>query len=121
MTNSRLDRLYAALEKRGADALVAVTRPNQLYLLAERQHPDPSTVISRGNCASVLFTRDQTVVFPGMWISNACRDLLRECEVVPNQPGDPPRSPAGGAPQGDWAAEGDLRPAVRGHGATAGP
>ena len=90
MTNSRLDRLFAALEERGADALVAVKRPNQLYLLAERQHPDPSTVISRGSCAAVLFTRDQTVVFTGMWISNACRDLLRECEVVPNQLGDPP-------------------------------
>ena len=25
-----------------------------------------------------------------MWISNACRDLLTDCEVVPNQKSDPP-------------------------------
>lgn len=88
MTTSRADRLAAALAARGADAFVAVKRPNQLYLLAERHH-DPSSVISRPNCSAVLFHGDDIVVFPGTMISNACRDLLHGCEVVANDPGDP--------------------------------
>ncbi|HJP29520.1 MAG TPA: Xaa-Pro peptidase family protein [Candidatus Latescibacteria bacterium] len=89
MTISRHDRLATALADRGADAYVAVKRPNQLYLLAEH-HDDPSSVISRANCGAVLFHGDDVVVFPGIWISNACRDLLDNCEVVVNDPGDPP-------------------------------
>jgi Xaa-Pro aminopeptidase len=86
---TRTERLAAALAERGADAYVAVKRPNQLYLLAEH-HDDPSTVISRANCGAILFHGDDVVVFPGVWISNACRDLLAGCEVVPNDVGDPP-------------------------------
>lgn len=86
---TRAQRLAAALDARGADAFVAVQRPNQLYLLAET-HDDPSTVISRANCGAVLFHGDDVVVFPGIWISNACRDLLTDCEVVANELGDPP-------------------------------
>ena len=78
---SRSERLFAALAARGADAFVSANRPNQLYLL---DHPDPSAVISRPNCAAIIFAPSQTVVFPGVWISNACRDLLTDCEVVPN-------------------------------------
>lgn len=84
---SRRERLFAALSRIGADAFVATQRPNQLYLL---DHPDPSVVISRPNCNFILFTAKETIVFPGIWISNACRDLLTGCEVVTNQPGDPP-------------------------------
>jgi len=84
---SRSERLFAALAARGADAFVSANRPNQLYLL---DHPDPSAVISRPNCAAIIFAPSQTVVFPGVWISNACRDLLTDCEVVPNEKGDPP-------------------------------
>ena len=86
---SRSERLFAALAARGADAFVSSNRPNQLYLL---DHPDPSAVISRPNCAAIIFAPSQTVVFPGVWISNACRDLLTNCEVVPNEEGDPPRA-----------------------------
>ncbi|MSS72022.1 MAG: aminopeptidase P family protein [Candidatus Latescibacteria bacterium] len=84
---SRRERLFAALDRIGADAFVATQRPNQLYLL---DHPDPSIVISRPNCNFILFTAKETIVFPGIWISNACRDLLPNGEVVTNQPGDPP-------------------------------
>jgi len=83
---SRRERLFAVLDEIGAQAFVSGKRPNQLYLL---DHPDPSTVISRDNCRAVLFAPDRTVVFPGVWISNACRDLLANCEVVPNELGDP--------------------------------
>ncbi|MBT5450580.1 MAG: aminopeptidase P family protein [Gemmatimonadetes bacterium] len=84
---SRSERLFAALAERGADAFISGNRPNQLYLL---DHPDPSTVISRANCAAVVFSAGETVVFPGVWISNACRDMLENCEVVANEKGDPP-------------------------------
>lgn len=83
---TRSERLFGALEKMGAQAFVSSKRPNQLYLL---DHPDPSSVISRANCHAVLFAPGKTVVFPGVWISNACRDLLTNCEVVPNELGDP--------------------------------
>ncbi|MBT3341829.1 MAG: aminopeptidase P family protein [Gemmatimonadetes bacterium] len=88
-------RLAAALAFRGAELFVATQRPNQLYLLAGEQHEDPSSVISRPNCAAILFAHtageaSQTVLFPGVWISNACSDLLSHCEVVPNRLGDPP-------------------------------
>jgi len=83
---SRRERLFAAVDKLQGRAFVCGKRPNQLYLL---DHPDPSTVISRGNCHAIVFTPDQTVVFPGVWISNACRDLLENCEVVTNELGDP--------------------------------
>jgi Xaa-Pro aminopeptidase len=86
---SRRQRLAAALDRAGAQAFLAHHRPNQLYFL---DHPDPSTVISRGNCHAILFGPDQTVVFPGIWISNACRDLLANCEVIPCELGDPPPS-----------------------------
>ena len=85
--SSRSERLFAVLEEMGAQAFVSGKRPNQLYLL---DHPDPSTVISRANCHAVLFAPGRTVVFPGVWISNACSDLLTNCEVVPNRLGDPP-------------------------------
>jgi Xaa-Pro aminopeptidase len=84
---SRSERLFAALAERGAEVFISASRPNQLYLL---DHPDPSVVISRPNCAAIVFATDQTIVFPGVWISNACRDLLDHCEVVPNEKGDPP-------------------------------
>ncbi len=84
---SRSERLFAALAERGADAFISGDRPNQLYLL---DHPDPSTVISRPNCAAVVFAASETVVFPGIWISNACRDMLENCEVVANEKGDSP-------------------------------
>ncbi|MEW6754045.1 MAG: Xaa-Pro peptidase family protein [Candidatus Latescibacterota bacterium] len=83
---TRKQRLWAALDEIGASAFVACRWPNQLYLL---DHPDPSSVISRGNCHAILFAPQQTVVFPGVWISNACRDLLGGCEVVTNDLGDP--------------------------------
>ncbi|MFH1567501.1 MAG: Xaa-Pro peptidase family protein [Gemmatimonadota bacterium] len=92
--SARRERLQERLESLGAQAMVCARRPNQLYLL---DHPDPSTVISRANCAFVLFAGAQTTVFPGVWISNACRDLLTGCEVVPNELGDP-------APQAQLAA-----------------
>ena len=81
---SRHQRLMAALEECGAQAFVATTRPNQLYLL---DHEDPSTVISRPNCHAILFAGEETTVSPGIWISNACRDLLPDCQVIPCQPG----------------------------------
>jgi len=84
---TRRERVLARLDQLNADALVLAKRPNQLYLL---DHPDPSTVISRANCAFALFTASDTTVFPGVWISNACRDLLTGCEVVTNDLGDPP-------------------------------
>ncbi len=84
---SRRERLFEALDRAGAQGFIAHHRPNQLYLL---DHPDPSTVISRANCHAILFTRERTVVVPGVWISNACRDLLPGCEVIPNDLGDPP-------------------------------
>ncbi|MBT4497556.1 MAG: aminopeptidase P family protein [Gemmatimonadetes bacterium] len=84
--STRRERLFAAVDKLGGQAFVCGKRPNQLYLL---DHPDPSTVISRGNCHAVVFTPGQTVVFPGVWISNACRDMLENCEVVTNELGDP--------------------------------
>lgn len=86
-STSRRERLLAALQEHGAEAFIAHQRPNQLYLL---DHVDASTVISRGNCHAIVFTASETVVFPGVWISNACRDLLPGCEVVPNELGDPP-------------------------------
>ncbi len=86
MTN-RQQRLMAALDERGAGAFVATKRPNQLYLL---DHEDPSAVISRPNCHAIVFAADETTVFPGIWISNACRDLLTDCEVIPCQLGGEP-------------------------------
>ncbi len=83
---SRRERLFSSLDAIGADAFVATARPNQLYLL---DHPDPSVVISRPKCSFILITAGDTVVFPGIWMSNACRDLLTRCEVVTNQIGDP--------------------------------
>lgn len=87
--HSRRQRLAEVLDRAGAQAFLAHHRPNQLYFL---DHPDPSTVISRGNCHAILFSAERTVVFPGIWISNACRDLLTNCEVIPCELGDP--SPA---------------------------
>jgi Xaa-Pro aminopeptidase len=84
---SRSDCLFSVLSECGADAFICGDRPNQLYLL---DHPDPSTVISRANCTAVIFGPSETVVFPGVWISNACRDLLENCEVVANVKGDQP-------------------------------
>lgn len=84
--SNRSERLFAALAGREADAFISASRPNQLYLL---DHPDPSTVISRPNCAAVVFAPGETIVFPGVWISNACRDMLENCEVVTNHKGDP--------------------------------
>ena len=84
---TRSERLFAILDEMGAQAFVSGKRPNQLYLI---DHPDPSSVISRANCHAVLFAPGKSVVFPGVWISNACRDLLTNCEVVPNELGDPP-------------------------------
>ncbi|MEE3264001.1 MAG: Xaa-Pro peptidase family protein [Candidatus Latescibacterota bacterium] len=91
---SRRQRLAAAAAMRGAEIFVATQRPNQLYLLAGAQHEDPSCVISRGTCVAILFHHRggevaETVVFPGIWISNACRDLLHDCEVVENGLADP--------------------------------
>ncbi len=82
----RRQRLAEALERAGAQAFLAHSRPNQLYLL---DHPDPSTVISRGSCPAILFSAERTVVFPGIWTSNACRDMLPNCEVIPCELGDP--------------------------------
>lgn len=91
----RRQRLAAALALRGTELFVATQRPNQLYLLAGVQHADPSCVISRPNCAAILFAHaageaTETIVFPGVWISNACQDLLSHCEVVPGILSGPP-------------------------------
>lgn len=87
--HSRRQRLAAVLDRAGAQAFLVHQRANQLYFL---DHPDPSTVISRGSCHAILFSADHTVVFPGVWFSYACRDLLTNCEVVTCELGDP--SPA---------------------------
>ncbi|MFT5090207.1 MAG: Xaa-Pro aminopeptidase [Candidatus Latescibacterota bacterium] len=83
----RSERLAQALVERGAEIFISSMRPNQLYFL---DHPEPSSVISRPNCHAIIFGLDVPVVFPGVWISNACRDLLPGCEVVENALGDPP-------------------------------
>lgn len=83
---TRAERLAQALEERRADVFISANRPNQLYFL---NHPEPSSVISRPNCRAMVFGCDETVVFPGVWISNACRDLLTECTVIENVLGDP--------------------------------
>jgi len=83
---SRRQRLAEALDRAGAQAFLSQSRSNQLYFL---DHPDPSTVISRGSAPAILFSAEKTVVFPGIWISNACRDMLPNCEVIPCDLGDP--------------------------------
>jgi Xaa-Pro aminopeptidase len=83
----RSERLAQALVERGAEIFISSMRPNQLYFL---DHPEPSSVISRPNCHAIIFGLDVPVIFPGVWISNACRDLLPGCEVVENALGDPP-------------------------------
>lgn len=84
---TRSERLSQALQELAADVFISSARPNQLYLL---DHPEPSSVISRPNCRAIVFGLAVPVVFPGVWISNACRDLLPGCEVVENALGDPP-------------------------------
>lgn len=84
---TRSERLALALQERAADVFITSSRPNQLYFL---NHPEPSSVISRANCRAIVFGCEVPVVFPGVWISNACRDLLTSCEVVENALGDPP-------------------------------
>lgn len=83
---TRSERLTQVLRDLGAEVFISSARPNQLYLL---DHPEPSSVISRANCRAIVFGLDVPVVFPGVWISNACRDLLTGCEVVENALGDP--------------------------------
>jgi len=84
---TRAERLTQALEESRADVFVSAIRPNQLYFLP---HPEPCSVLSRANCCAVVFGLGEPVVFPGVWISNACRDLLTNCTVIENMPGDPP-------------------------------
>ena len=83
---TRAERLTQALEERQADVFISAIRPNQLYFLP---HPEPSSVISRANCRAIVFGLNEPVVFPGIWISNACRDLLTDCTVIENKLGDP--------------------------------
>jgi len=75
----RKRRLREALNSRQSEIFIATLRPNQLYFL---DHPDPTKVISRPNCFAVMFGLDKDVIFPGRWISNACRDLLTNCTVI---------------------------------------
>lgn len=83
---TRAERLTQALEERQADVFISAIRPNQLYFLP---HPEPSSVISRANCCAIIFGLNEPVVFPGVWIFNACRDLLTDCTVIENTLGDP--------------------------------
>ena len=83
---TRAERLTQALEERQADVFISAIRPNQLYFLP---HPEPSSVISRANCCAIIFGLNEPVVFPSVWISNACRDLLTDCTVIENTLGDP--------------------------------
>ena len=83
---TRAERLTQALEERQADVFISAIRPNQLYFLP---HPEPSSVISRANCCAIVFGLNEPVVFPGIWISNACRDLLTDCTVIENKLDDP--------------------------------
>lgn len=75
----RKSRLREELNFRQSEIFIATLRPNQLYFL---DHPDPTKVISRPNCFAVIFGLDKDVIFPGRWISNACRDLLTNCTVI---------------------------------------
>jgi Xaa-Pro aminopeptidase len=84
----RKQRLRGLLDSCESDIFVTTQRPNQLYLL---DHPNPTKIISRPNCFAIIFGLDKDVVFPGFWISNACRDLLNRCNVIENRMGD--RSP----------------------------
>ncbi len=80
----RLNRLREVLEEKGYDAFLMTQRPNQLYFL---DHPDPSGVFR--SLPYLLVTRRASIVFPGVWISNACRDFLTNEEVVTNEVGAP--------------------------------
>jgi len=82
---TRLDQLRSFLDEQGYDAFLATVRSNQLTFV---DHPDPTAVFT--NLPYLLVTPGACVVFPGLWISNACRDLLTRCEVIANEVGDPP-------------------------------
>ena len=83
---TRLEQLRAFLDERGYDGFLATVRSNQVSFV---DHPDPTAVFSNTNLPYLLVTPEACVVFPGLWISNACRDLLTRCEVIPNEVGDP--------------------------------
>jgi Xaa-Pro aminopeptidase len=80
----RLQRLRSTLEQKGCDAFLMTQKPNQLYFL---DHPDPSGLFY--SLPYLLVTRNESIVFPGVWFYPACRDLLVNEEVVPNFIGDP--------------------------------
>ena len=82
---TRLEQLRTFLDQRGYDAFLATVRSNQLTFV---DHPDPTTVFT--SLPYLLVTRHSCLAFPGLWISNACRDLLTRCEVITNEWGDPP-------------------------------
>ena len=82
---TRLDQLRSFLDERGYDAFLATVRSNQLTFV---DHPDPTSVFT--SLPYLLVTGQSCLVFPGLWISNACRDLLPRCEVIANELGDPP-------------------------------
>jgi len=82
---TRLHQLRNALAEQGYDAFLATVRSNQLTFI---DHPDPTSVF--GGLPYLLITPKACVVFPGLWVSNACRDLLTRCEVITNELGDPP-------------------------------
>jgi Xaa-Pro aminopeptidase len=84
----RLEQLYRLLDEGGYDGLIATGRSNQLTFI---DHPDPTTVFGwpgGGGVPYLLVTPDRQVVFPSTVQSNACRDKLTGCEVIPNDLGD---------------------------------
>lgn len=87
---TRLEQLRQILDEHGYDGFLATGRSNQLTFI---DHPDPTTVFGwpgGGGVPYLLITPDRSVVFPGLWMSNACRAKLTTCEVIPNDLGDPP-------------------------------
>jgi Xaa-Pro aminopeptidase len=81
----RKQRLRAMLDSNESEIFIATQRPNQIYLL---DHSNPAKVISRPNCFAIIFGLQKDIVFPGLCISNACRDLLNSCTVIENRMGE---------------------------------
>ncbi|HMN27564.1 MAG TPA: Xaa-Pro peptidase family protein [Caldilineaceae bacterium] len=74
---SRRERLGAALEAAGYDALVTTQRANQLYFVP---HAEP--VSGLPPIPFLVLRPDETIAIPGAPFYYACRDQLTACEVV---------------------------------------
>jgi Xaa-Pro aminopeptidase len=83
-TMSRRERLGAALDAAGYDALVTTQRANQLYFVP---HAEPVSGLSP--IPFLVLPPDETIAIPGAPFYYACRDQLTACEVIETPVGGP--------------------------------